>query len=57
MTTWIALVSVKALRLGAVRLQRCPRCGHAAAVVPVPASELTSAMRAEAARHRDELPP
>jgi hypothetical protein len=57
MTTWIPLVSVKALRLGAVRIQRCPLCGHAAAVVPVPDSELTPAMRAEAARHRDQLPP
>jgi hypothetical protein len=57
MTTWIPLVSVKALRLGAVRIQRCPLCGHAAAVMPVADSELTPALRAEAARHRDDLPP
>lgn len=57
MTAWVPLVSVKAVRLGPVRVQHCPLCGHAAAVMPVPDSEITEAMRREAARHRDQLPP
>lgn len=57
MTTWLPLVSVKAVRLGPVRVQHCPLCGHIAAVTPVPDSELTDGMRREAARYRDQLPP
>lgn len=57
MTAWVPLVSVKALRLGPVRIQPCPLCGRPVPVTPVPESELTPALVEEARRHRDGLPP
>jgi hypothetical protein len=39
-TLWIPSVSVKALRLGWLRFQRCPVGGHWSIVTPVRQSEL-----------------
>lgn len=52
-TLWIPGASVKAVRLGLWRYQRCPVGGHWALVTPVRVSELTEAERQEAARHHD----
>jgi hypothetical protein len=52
-TIWIPGVSVKALRLGWWRIQRCPVGHHWALVRPVRESELGEDERREAAEHRD----
>lgn len=52
-TTWIAGVSVKAIRLGNARVQRCPVCGRWTRVVRVPESELSDEDRRVAASHKD----
>jgi hypothetical protein len=52
-TLWIPGVSVKALRLGWWRLQRCPVGRHWSLVTPVRESELTPRERRRAAMHTD----
>ncbi|MEV0567196.1 hypothetical protein [Dactylosporangium sp. NPDC050588] len=53
MTTWVPMMSVKAIRLGLVRIQRCPVGDHVVAVRLMRDEELTAAERLEARRHRD----
>jgi hypothetical protein len=56
-TLWIPAVSVKALRLGWWRVQRCPVGHHFSLVTPVNAAELTEEDRARAMeRHDIRLP-
>jgi hypothetical protein len=52
-TMWIPGVSLKAVRLGRWRLQRCPVGPHWALVAPVRDSDLSEAERALAASNRD----
>lgn len=52
-TIWIPGTSVKSLRLGFWRVQRCPVGHHWSLVRPVRESELTDEQRSEAAAHRD----
>ncbi len=52
-TVWVPGVSVKAIRLGWLRLQRCPVGEHWSAVSPVRDEDLTEAERYLAAQHRD----
>ena len=52
-TIWIPGASVKAVRLGWWRYQRCPVGGHWALVTPVRVSDLTEAERREAAEQHD----
>ena len=52
-TWWIPGVSVKSLRFGPWRLQRCPVGHHWSVVTPARASELTAAERRTAAEQRD----
>jgi hypothetical protein len=52
-TIWIPGVSVKSLRLGWYRWQRCPVGGHWAVVSPVRDEDLTDEEREFAAQHRD----
>jgi hypothetical protein len=52
-TIWIPLGSLKAVRLGWARLQRCPVGKHWSLVTPVRESDLTDAEREAAAEHRD----
>jgi hypothetical protein len=52
-TIWIPLVSLKAVRLGDQRWQRCPVGRHWALIHRVPEAELSAAERAEAAAHHD----
>lgn len=52
-TWWIPGASVKSLRLGWWRLQRCPVGRHWSLVTPVRASELSDDERSAAARHHD----
>jgi len=52
-TIWIPGASVKSLRLGWWRYQRCPVGNHWALVKPVKVAELTAEQRAEAAAHKD----
>jgi hypothetical protein len=54
-TFWFPGISVKALRLGWWRYQRCPVGGHWALVTPVRESELTDDERREA-RSRSDIP-
>jgi hypothetical protein len=56
-TTWIPGVSVKAVRLGPIRYQRCPVGDHLTFVTPVPPSRLTDAQRQAAARYHDSTLP
>jgi hypothetical protein len=51
-TPYIALVSFKAVRLGAERLQRCPVGKHWTRVTFVSPGELTEAEIAQAREHR-----
>jgi hypothetical protein len=53
MTLWIPGLSLKALRLGWWRLQRCPVGHHWTLVTPVRAERLTPDERERVARHRD----
>jgi hypothetical protein len=53
MTTWIPMMSIKAIRLGLVRMQRCPVGDHFTAVRLMRDEDLTPAERFEASRHRD----
>ncbi|MGH9089103.1 MAG: hypothetical protein ACRDYZ_13505 [Acidimicrobiales bacterium] len=52
-TIWIPGGSLKALRFGWWRFQRCPVGGHWTLVVPVKVSTLTDEERRFAAEHRD----
>ena len=52
-TIWIPGGSLKAIRLGWVRFQRCPVGKHWTFVVPVKETALTDEERHTAAEHRD----
>jgi hypothetical protein len=52
-TIWIPAASVKSLRLGPWRFQRCPVGNHWSLVTPVKRSELSDEELALAAQHRD----
>jgi hypothetical protein len=52
-TLWVVGASVKAVRLGYKRYQRCPVCKKWRIVVPVPDDELTDDDRRVAAEHHD----
>ncbi len=52
-TLWIPAVSVKAIRLGPWRIQRCPVGHHWTLVTPVRDSDLTEDERKLAREHRD----
>jgi hypothetical protein len=52
-TLWIPGVSLKAIRLGWWRIQRCPVGGHWSLVTPVKPSELTEEERQLARERRD----
>jgi hypothetical protein len=52
-TIWIPGGSLKAIRLGWARLQRCPVGSHWTLVTPVKDSDLTDEERRFAAEHRD----
>jgi hypothetical protein len=52
-TIWIPGASLKSLRLGWWRFQRCPVGNHWTLVRPVKASELTEEERRLAAEHKD----
>lgn len=52
-TIWIPGASLKAIRLGWWRLQRCPVGRHWSLVTPVKESELTEAERHVASEHTD----
>jgi hypothetical protein len=51
-TLWIPSVSVKALRLGWLRIQRCPVGRHWSIVTPVREAELSGRERQSADRYR-----
>jgi len=52
-TIWVPFISLKAIRLGLVRIQRCPVGGHLAFVTPVRESDLTDAELQQARSTRD----
>jgi hypothetical protein len=52
-TTWIPMVSFKAVRLGLIRIQYCPVGNHVTAVRLMRDRDLTPAEHLEASRHRD----
>jgi hypothetical protein len=52
-TIWIPAASVKALRLGLWRVQRCPVGRHWSLVTPVNESRLSSSERRSARQHHD----
>lgn len=52
-TLWIPLASLKAVRLGWVRFQRCPVGHHWSLVIPVNQTTLTPADISFARTHRD----
>lgn len=52
-TLWIPGASVKSLRLGWWRLQRCPVGRHWTAVTPAQVSDLTDDEKRTAAKYRD----
>ncbi len=52
-TVWMAGVSFKAIRLGWVRIQRCPVGDHWTFVAPVPDQDLTDSERLMASQWRD----
>jgi len=56
-TLWVPGASLKAVRLGSTRYQRCPVCQKWRMVVPVPDSELTEVDRRTAAEHHDSRIP
>jgi hypothetical protein len=56
-TIWIPAASVKSLRLGPWRVQRCPVGNHWSLVTPVKRSELSDEELAFAAQHRDARVP
>lgn len=52
-TIWIPGGSLKSIRLGASRLQRCPVGHHWTLVRPVREKDVTDAVRLEAEQHHD----
>jgi hypothetical protein len=54
-TLWIPGISLKAIRLGWLRVQRCPVGGHWSVVVPVHTWELSES-ELQAARERHDIP-
>lgn len=52
-TIWLPGASLKSIRLGWWRLQRCPVGRHWSIVTPVKESELTAEERQIASEHRD----
>jgi hypothetical protein len=56
-TIWVAGVSVKAVRLGARRIDRCRVCEHSTRVTRVTGADLTDHDRRVAASHRDSRIP
>jgi hypothetical protein len=56
-TLWIPGLSVKSLRLGPWRVQRCPVGRHWSVVTPVDRSSLDAAQAREAAERRDSQLP
>ncbi len=52
-TIWVPGASLKAVRLGWWRYQRCPVGGHWSWVTPVRQSDLSWRQRRSAAKHRD----
>jgi hypothetical protein len=52
-TIWIPAASIKSLRFGMKRFQRCPVGRHWTIVTPVRASELSEDERRDAEAHRD----
>jgi hypothetical protein len=56
-TIWIPGASLKSIRLGPWRVQRCPVGGHWALVRPVKETDLTSDERQAASAHRDVRSP
>jgi hypothetical protein len=56
-TTWIPGASVKAVRLGPWRIQRCPMGRHWSVIRPVQPAKLSDAERSEARSVRDTLLP
>jgi hypothetical protein len=52
-TIWVPGASLKSIRLGWFRLQRCPVGQHWSLVTPVKDAELTDDERRHAAEHRD----
>jgi hypothetical protein len=52
-TIWIPGASLKSIRLGPARFQRCPVGRHWSLVVPVKDGALNDAEKREAAEHRD----
>jgi hypothetical protein len=53
MTTWIPMMSVKAIRFGLVRIQHCPVGNNVTAVRLMRDGDLTPTERLEASRHHD----
>jgi hypothetical protein len=56
-TIWIPGASVKSLRLGPWRVQRCPIGRHWAIVTPAQVSKLSESERDEARAHHDTFLP
>jgi hypothetical protein len=56
-TIWIPGLSLKALRFGPFRLQRCPVGDHVTFVTPVRESDLTEEERWFARQHHDDSLP
>jgi hypothetical protein len=56
-TIWVPGASLKAIRLGWWRLQRCPVGRHWSLVAPVDVSTLSQDDRQVAAQHRDAAIP
>jgi len=56
-TTWSAMGSFTAIRLGSARFQHCPVGGHWSLVRPVNDADLTPQDRRMAERNRDSLLP
>jgi len=52
-TIWVPFASLKAIRLGPARLQRCPVGRHWSLVRPVKDGDLTDDERLAASRHHD----
>jgi hypothetical protein len=52
-TTWVPMMSFKAIRFGLVRIQHCPVGNHVTAVRLMRAEDLTPAQLLEARRHQD----
>jgi hypothetical protein len=52
-TLWIPAVSIKSLKLGIWRYQRCPAGHHWSLVTPVDPATLSDGQRREAGEHRD----